>query len=56
LQTIIRWVLCSTIPYSHGDARLFGSCATGLALPDSDIDFAIVGVQVYNRAQLFAVM
>ncbi|CAD8059451.1 unnamed protein product [Paramecium sonneborni] len=31
---------------------LFGSCATGLALIDSDIDIGINGLEVYNRNML----
>ncbi|CAK58454.1 unnamed protein product (macronuclear) [Paramecium tetraurelia] len=35
-----------------GMIMLFGSCATGLALIDSDIDIGINGLEVYNRNML----
>jgi predicted nucleotidyltransferase len=31
------------------DIRLYGSCATGLALPDSDIDLGILGFEMISK-------
>ena len=33
----------------NADIRLYGSCATGLALPDSDIDLSVLGFEDANR-------
>lgn len=34
----------------NANIRLFGSCATGLALPESDIDFGITGFEFFPSA------
>mmetsp|Transcript_25641 Transcript_25641/g.22659 ORF Transcript_25641/g.22659 Transcript_25641/m.22659 type:complete len:125 (+) Transcript_25641:2644-3018(+) len=34
--------------------RIFGSCATGLALENSDVDVAIGGIEVYDKSDLGA--
>jgi non-canonical poly(A) RNA polymerase PAPD5/7 len=31
---------------------LYGSCATGLALPESDIDLSVLGLEIVPRYQL----
>lgn len=32
--------------------KIFGSCATGLALTTSDVDIAVSGIDTYDRATL----
>ena len=32
--------------------KMFGSCATGLALPTSDIDLSVSGIDTYDRGRL----
>lgn len=36
----------------NADIRLFGSCATGLALPESDIDLSVLGFELFLKPQL----
>ncbi|CAD8057127.1 unnamed protein product [Paramecium primaurelia] len=37
----------------NSQVRLFGSCATGLALPESDIDIGITGFEMCSTQQLY---
>jgi len=32
--------------------KIYGSCATGLALTSSDVDIAVSGIEAYDRGQL----
>lgn len=41
---------CIMIEDVDSDAGMFGSCATGLALPDSDIDITISGFEMFPKA------
>jgi len=38
------------------DLRIFGSCATGLSLPTSDIDLGITGFEAHPRTDLIYVL
>ncbi|CAK88180.1 unnamed protein product (macronuclear) [Paramecium tetraurelia] len=51
VKSVIQKVFLG-IPDGMITSRLFGSCATGLALLDSDIDIGINGLEVYNRNML----
>ena len=41
----IRFLIKSVFMGTLVDIRLFGSCATGLALIDSDIDICVLGFE-----------
>ncbi len=38
-----------TFPYEHPKIELFGSLITGLALESSDMDIAVVGLEISDR-------
>lgn len=44
------------IDWLESEIRLFGSCVTGLALPDSDIDIGILGFELYPRSSLIVLI
>ncbi|CAK73312.1 unnamed protein product (macronuclear) [Paramecium tetraurelia] len=48
----IQFVINSLFREYNATVRLFGSCATGLALPESDIDIGITGFELLPSNQL----
>ncbi|CAD8150789.1 unnamed protein product [Paramecium octaurelia] len=48
----IQFVINSLFREYNATVRLFGSCATGLALPESDIDIGVTGFELLPSNQL----
>ncbi|CAD8064002.1 unnamed protein product [Paramecium sonneborni] len=48
----ISFVINQLFREFNSTVRLFGSCATGLALPESDIDIGITGFELFPATQL----
>ncbi|CAK65799.1 unnamed protein product (macronuclear) [Paramecium tetraurelia] len=48
----ISFVINQLFREFNSNVRLFGSCATGLALPESDIDIGITGFELFPSTQL----
>ncbi|CAD8050875.1 unnamed protein product [Paramecium primaurelia] len=48
----ISFVINQLFREFNSTVRLFGSCATGLALPESDIDIGITGFELFPSTQL----
>jgi len=48
LDHCIAW----TFPMYNMKTKIFGSCATGLALVTSDVDIAVSGIETYDRPTL----
>jgi DNA polymerase sigma len=38
------------------DARIYGSCATGLSLPYSDVDIGIIGFENEPRCEIIKIL
>jgi len=45
-------ISCICLDEEQVDLRIFGSCATGLSLPTSDIDLGITGFETHPRSDL----
>ena len=41
---------------ANTDARIYGSCATGLALPYSDVDIGIIGFENESRCEVVKIL
>ncbi len=48
----IEHCVARTFPSNNMKTKIFGSCATGLALTTSDVDIAVSGIETYDRATL----
>jgi len=48
----IEHCVARTFPMNNMKTKIFGSCATGLALTTSDVDIAVSGIETYDRATL----